>query len=492
MPEEQYIGEEKVGWMPQEGSQIDFMQCPFFEVLLAGNRGGGKTDALIMDFAQDVGKGYGADWTGILFRQTYPQLQDVIKKCKKWFYRIFPGVKFNESTTTWTWPGGERLLLRQFMREGDYWNFHGHEYPWIGWEELTNWGDPTGYKSMMSCCRSSSEHKSMPRKVRATTNSYGPGHNWIKHRFQLPNFGCLIEGLIDEDGNQERERFAIQSSLNENKILLKADPSYMASIRSSAKNEAMVQAWIHGSWDIVSGGMFDDVWVSKVHKLRRFPIPLNWEIQRTLDWGSARPFSVGWWAISDGSDVYVDGNVRSTVRGDVFRIYEWYGWTGEPNTGVKLTAGQVAKGIIEREIKWGIQRRVEAGPADSAIWNVESGPSIGDELAEDVRLDDGSVYSGAYFVRADKRPGSRKQGWEAMRSRMLNSIPVPGEVRENPGMYIFDHCIQFLRTVLVLTRSDKDPDDIKENDGEDHIADESRYFIRGTYDGIEESTTVGI
>lgn len=66
--------DKRVIWQPLPGSQHRFMTCPFYEVLLEGNRGGGKTDALLMDFAQMVGRGYGEDWRGVIFRLTYPQL----------------------------------------------------------------------------------------------------------------------------------------------------------------------------------------------------------------------------------------------------------------------------------------------------------------------------------------------------------------------------------------------------------------------------------
>jgi len=74
-------------WAPQKGGQAAFLEARLFEVLLEGPRGGGKTDALLMDFGQHVGQGYGAEWRGILFRQTYKQLLDVVGKAKKWFPR---------------------------------------------------------------------------------------------------------------------------------------------------------------------------------------------------------------------------------------------------------------------------------------------------------------------------------------------------------------------------------------------------------------------
>ena len=60
---------DNVVWTPQPGSQTLFLSCPIFEALYHGTRGPGKTDALIMDFAQHVGQGLGSAWRGILFRQ---------------------------------------------------------------------------------------------------------------------------------------------------------------------------------------------------------------------------------------------------------------------------------------------------------------------------------------------------------------------------------------------------------------------------------------
>ena len=175
---------ERRAWEPLPGSQCIFLDCGVPEVLYEGNRGPGKTDALLMDFAQDVGKGWGVDWTGILFRKTYPDLQDVIAKSRRWFSVAYPDARFNATEATWEWPTGERLRFRQFAKASDYWKYHGHSYSWIAWEELCTYPDDACYKSMFSCLRSS--RPGMPRKVRATCNPYGPGHNWVKARWQLP------------------------------------------------------------------------------------------------------------------------------------------------------------------------------------------------------------------------------------------------------------------------------------------------------------------
>ncbi len=487
-----------VVWRPMAGSQEAFLaSTPIFEVLFEGTRGGGKTDSLLMSFAMHVGKGHGAAWKGVLFRQTYKQLTDVISKSKKWFNQIWPDAKFNNSEHVWTWPTGESLLLRQFSKPDDYWNYHGHEYPWIGWEELCNWPWDDGYKRMFSCCRSS--EAGMPRMVRATTNPYGPGHNWVKMRWRLPGHNMrVISDERDEDGNLEPPRMSIRSHIDENKALLEADPDYKQKIAASARSPAERKAWLEGSWDIVAGGMFDDVWEPKFNVVPQFHVPAEWKITRSFDWGESRPFSVGWWAVSNGEDLqFPDGTWRSTIRGDVFRIHEWYGWTGKPNEGLRMLASDISEGIVKRELSWGYRRRgeswcrVRGGIADSQIFAAENGNCIATDMRMKVRLDDGFKYPGIQWSEADKRPGSRNTGWTQMRQMLARAHPSKLGPREFPGLFVTKSCDQFVRTVPVLPRDEKDPDDVN-TEAEDHIADDTRYLVRSVHSFGKTGQTTGV
>jgi hypothetical protein len=468
-------------WSPQRGSQVLFMSCPVFEVLYEGTRGPGKTDALIMDFAQDVGKGYGEDWRGILFRRSRPELRDIIAKTRKWFKKIFPSAQYNKVEKTWTWPDGEQLILAHIRNESDYWSYHGHAYPWIAFEELTTWPDDGAYRKMMSCCRSS--NPLVPRKYRATCNPYGPGHNWVKRRFRLPGHrGIVIRDAVDSQGLPEPERVAIHGNIIENQILLQADPGYISRIRASARNASEAAAWIEGRWDIVSGGMFDDMWDAQVNVLDPFEVPASWRVSRSFDWGSSRPFSVGWWARSDGTPVVLrDGRVLNTVRGDVFRIAEWYGANPkQPNVGLYMKSADIAAGILQREVKMRrdglIRGPVHPGPADSAIWSSVPGtPSIEKDMRD----------AGVMWEKADKSPGSRKQGWEQIRTRLKNSHRDERGMREKPGLFVFRTCHDWISTVPTLPRDDRDLDDI-DTESEDHQADETRYYVMETSNGMRQ------
>jgi len=391
----------------------------------------------------------------VIFRETFPQLEDVIAKTKKWFWKIFPLAVYNKAEHSWTFPEGEILYLRHMQHADDYWNFHGHEYPFIGWEELTNWATSDCYDSMKACNRSS--HPGMPRMYRSTCNPWGVGHGWVKARFIDP----APAGKIIRDTPNGWPRVRIHGDTKENEALLYAEPDYIATLEG-IEDEAKRKAWLFGDWDIAAGGIFSDVWEPGYHIVQPFEVPASWELSRSFDWGSARPFSVGWWAKSNGEQP--KGVSRTIARGTWVRIAEWYGWNGKPNTGCAMLAAEIARGIIEREKQMGF--RIHEGVADSAIFDNGTGLSNESIATTMERI-------GVRWTPANKGPGSRKQGWEKMRELFSNAKKTP---MEKPGLLVFDACRQFIRTVPTLLRDDKKPDDI-DSETEDHVADETRYRV---------------
>lgn len=47
---------------------------------------------------------------------------------------------------------------------------------------------------------------------------------------------------------------------------------------------------------------------------------------------------------------------------------------------------------------------------------------------------------------------------------------------EGPGLWVMEHCRQFIRTIPTLPRDEKNPDDV-DTESEDHIGDEARYLV---------------
>jgi hypothetical protein len=404
-----------------------------------------------MDFLKYVGRGFGPAWRGILFRQSYPNLEEVIAKSLRWFPQIAPGAKYNGSKYCWVFPTGEMLYFRHASHERDYANYHGHEYPWVAFEELTNWPNDKLYIDMMSVCRSS--FPGMPRHFRATTNPFGVGHHWVKSRFIDPaprgRWSCSANGQY---------RVAIHVDRIENTNLLENDPDYVQ--RLEAQDGPKREAWLLGNWNIVAGGMFGDLWREALHVVEPFEIPPTWHIDRSFDWGSSRPYSVGWWAQSDGTDMQLrDGTPLHTRPGDLFRVAELYGWTGKEDEGTQELATEVAQKVRAVDAKLG--RPVFPGPADTAIYSVDDGHCIADRMASE----------GVYWTPAHKNAGSRQNGWELLRERLKNVLKPDG-----PRLFVFSQCRQFIRTVPSLPRDEVDMDDV-DSRAEDHVGDETRYRL---------------
>ncbi len=478
----------RVVWEPFPGTSQELaLTCPAWEMLYTGTRGPGKTDTLLMDFARDVGAGWGSDWRGVLFRHEYKPLAEIVKKSEKWFHQIFPRARFlrSQGEFRWIWPDGEELLFRAFKRPSDYWDYHGHEYPWIGWEEITAWPSGECYHVMKSCNRSS--RAGIPRRYRATCNPYGPGHNWVKAYFIDPAPAgqpfvadrTNVAAIAAEYGvapieSEPLETVTLHGHYSENRALMDAQPDYPALIAAAAANPEQAKAWLSDDWDIVSGGMFDDVWVRTQQGERRsqvlpqFEIPRGWQVFRAYDWGSTKPFSVGWWAKANGEAAKLPTGMFCPPRGSLVRFAEWYGWDGKtPNVGLRMTDPDIGKGIAQRETAMGIRARVEAGPADSSIFSADPGHVSPADAMHKVGVD---------FTPADKAPGSRKRGWQAMRGMLTEATKARPEA---PGMWITENCRQFIRTIPTLPRSESDPDDI-DTDAEDHVGDEARYAM-GSY-----------
>ena len=302
----------------------------------------------------------------------------------------------------------------------------------------------------------------------------GVGHGWVKKRFQLPgNFGKVIREPM------EMPRVAIHGDLAENFILLHADPTYPDKIRQAASNPQEAEAWLAGSWEITTGGMFDDLWNARVHVVPNLPlrlIPPGWKFTRSYDHGQAHPFACLWWVESNGEPVEYQGRYYGGIRGDLFLFAEWYGCNGEENVGIRMPARQIARGIRDRQEDYGIDRRTMPGPADTEIYNKDSN-RMGRSPADDME-DEGVLWE-----RADKSAGSRRRGFELLRTLLGNSLPHPDGTRDKAGLFVFQRCKWWIDLVPTAPRSEKDPDDVPDK-YPDHLPDATRYRVSWTIPGM--------
>ncbi len=476
----------KVVWSPLPGSQALALSCPAHHILYEGSRGPGKTDAQLMFFRKHVGMGWGAYWRGIIFDREYKNLDDLINKSLRWFPRFDDGARFLRSRADyrWIWPTGEELLFRSIKRKEDYWNYHGQEFAFIGWNELCKYPTPELYDAMMSCNRTSflpSEHSpnlarplaKIPLTVFSTTNPYGPGHGWVKQRFIDPAPAGAFQHRSVQIFNPQtqapelvtKSTVRLFGSYKENRYLT---PEYIAELET-IKDPNKRKAWLEGDWNIVAGGAIDDLWDESIHIIPRFRIPAGWRCDRSFDWGSSKPFSVGWWALADGTEARLpDGRTFCPVRGSLIRFSEYYG--GDPNeinTGLKMSAKEIARTIKTMEATlanngW-ISHPIYPGPADNSIFD-DSRKDV-DSIATEM------LKEGVDWTLSDKSPGSRKRGLQVVRERFNNAL-----TGEGAAVYITDNCRAAIAQLPTLPRDPKDQDDV-DTEAEDHLYDEFRYRI---------------
>lgn len=493
--------EQNIIWEPLPGSQELAISCPCHHILYEGTRGPGKTDAQLMRFRRRVGQGYGIFWRGVIFDREYKMLDDLVLKSKKWFNRFGDGATWLSSGKDykWVWPGGEELLFRALQKEDDYWNYHGQEFPFIGWNELTKFPTRKLYDDMMSCNRTSfrpEEHTPKDKKGRyktidgkplpeltlevfATTNPHGPGHNWVKTDFvdvAEPGEVVAITTEVFNPRTQRKEpvtktQVRIFGSYKENTYLT---PEYIAELEKiTDKNKR--RAWLWGDWDIVAGGALDDVWDKDIHVLPMFAVPASWHVDRSLDWGSSKPFSVGFWAEANGEEaVFPDGRRWCPPAGTLVRIGEWYGTEKlGSNVGLKLGSTEVALGVKRREQEMkalGLyETEVSPGPADNSIATTDDNSK--DSIAVKMAI------SGVTWNESNKKPGSRKIGLQLIRDRLQASINfAKGNAEAGPGLYFMENCRAAISTLPILPRSSTDPDDV-DTEAEDHAYDDVRYRV---------------
>ena len=405
-------------------------------VAFGGARGGGKSWAVRIKAILLCLR-----YPGIIvmiIRRTYPELRaNHIDPMRRILGRYKKVAKYNTSEHEYTFFNISKILFRYCKKDSDLDNFQGTEADVIFIDEATHHEEKV-FKVIVACLRGVNK---FPKRVYLTCNPGGKGHGWVKRLF--------IDRHFEPDENPEDYAF-IQSLVTDNAILMKYQPDYIKQLE--ALPPKLRKAWLEGEWNIFEGQFFaefanrpehyDDR--RYTHVIAPFNPPKSWIRLRSFDWGYARPFSVGWWALSHD--------------GVLYRILELYGCRkGEPNEGVRWIPQEVFAEVqrIEREHEYLKGHKIK-GIADPSIWDAETGVSIADTAA-------------SYQVFFDKGDNKRIPGWMQVHYRLAfdeNGLPM---------MYVFNKCEAFIRTLPLLVHSETKPEDL-DTKQEDHVADEVRYM----------------
>ena len=417
---------------PPSEKQRQFLTCKKKYIAFGGARGGGKSWAV-----RTKAKLLALRYAGIrilILRRTLPELESNHIRFLR--AELQGAAAYNAAARRFTFPGGSVIDFGYCAADGDLARYQGAEYDVIFLDEATQLKEDW-MRRLAACVRGVND---FPKRMYFTCNPGGPGHGYIKRLF--------IDRRFTRFENPDDYAF-IPAKVTDNTALLRAQPDYLDQLR--ALPARLRRAWLEGRWDIFQGQVFQeftddpDHYADRrwTHVIEPFDIPRSWNIYRSYDFGYAKPFSVGWWAVD--------------YDGCIYRILELYGCTDTPDEGVRWSPDRQFAEIrrIEDTHPW-LKGRDIRGVADPAIWDASRGESIY-ETALKYRI---------YFQRGDNR---RIPGWMQMHYRM--SFDSEGY----PQLYVFRNCKAFLRTVPALVYSDTTPEDV-DTTQEDHVADEARYF----------------
>lgn len=419
------------------------------EILYGGAAGGGKSYAICWDAFLRCMR-----WPkthAYLFRRTYPELEQTLIQT---MLSIVPESlgKYKATQHELALINGSVLHFCYLSDEGaGLLRYQGAEIQWLYFDELTHFTQSM-YDYLRTRLRANVSLGVTPC-VRCASNPGGPGHSWVKAYFvDSTDIGKKRKKKVVsmDDGNTVvREIEYIPATVRDNPHITS---DYEVELMQ--KPAKLRDALLYGKWDAFSGQAFPEFTDDPehyadglfTHVIDEFDIPLHWPRYVSFDHGYTRPFSFGVWAVDDD--------------GRAYRYKELYGCKpGEPNTGVCKTPSEIGRMLSELlapEFREGLHLM---GVADPAIWDQSRGISVEEQIRR--------AFSGVTFTKGDN---TRLDGKMQLHERF--KFDDDGR----PMMYVFPCCTDFIRTIPALAYDSKKVEDI-DTAGEDHIYDETRYFL---------------
>lgn len=236
-------------WSPSI-KQNAFIEVPFevFEAFFGGSAGPGKSELLFMlpilyDFHQYP------DFQGILFRESFPQLEASLIKRAVPVYNLF-GASYDGGKHVCTFPSGAQMRFSYLESDKDARGHDTNEYQYVGFDELTAFND---FRYTYLTSRVRSVIAGVPPIVRSASNPGNIGHLWVRQRFvePAPQGGTLIYDEVSET-----YRIFIKALLTDNPYLLEKDPGYLKRLRLLPLAEQ--KAKIYGDWWVFAGQVFTE------------------------------------------------------------------------------------------------------------------------------------------------------------------------------------------------------------------------------------------
>lgn len=391
-------------------------------------------------------------------------------------------VRYNSTERSFTWvKTGSKIFLCHCQYETDVIKYQGPEIHVLLIDELTHFTEYQ-YRFLRGRVRPGglpipAEYKNKLPLIVCGSNPGNIGHAWVKSTFITYGMPYDVNRTPANEGGMLRQ--FIPALLEDNPTLCENDPGYENRLQGLGSEE-LVKAMRYGDWDIVAGAAFEKLSRSR-HMLRSFVPPLHWQRFVSMDWGSAKPFAIGWFVVCDDdlelkakehwAEMYIPA-------GSIIMYREWYGWNGQADKGLRMESPEVAKKLLDIEWEANEWEGDDVRPglidyriADSAMWSVTDGPSPMERLYQ----------AGVKWMLEHKIPNGGSFAWRKSRKdRAANYQEIRHRIvgdDNHPLFYVTENCTNFWRTVPDLQLDQLKPELGWDTNQEDHVADMLAYAL---------------
>lgn len=278
---------------PQEGPQTDFLSCSADIVIYGGSAGGGKSYGLLLDPLRYI---HHPKFGAVVLRRTNPEIMNEGGLWDEACGLYIPlGARSRQDDKSFTFPSGAVISLSHLQHEKNIYGWQGSQVPYLGFDELTHFTERQ-FWYLSSRQRNVS---GIPNLIRCTCNPDPDSFVrklidwWIdKDGYAIPERSGVIKWFIRSGddlvwafskeelikkhgyaaGSLAKSLTFIRSTLDDNKILLEKDPSYMATLESLPKVDRMRLKF--GNWNIrpAAGLYFKRSWFEVVDKEKVPPL----------------------------------------------------------------------------------------------------------------------------------------------------------------------------------------------------------------------------
>ncbi len=440
------------GWFPNSFPQMTLIECRAQIVLYGGASGGGKSNGLVGDSAQEYDN---PRFRGILLRKSYTEMTNIMDEMERIYLPL--GGRKAEGGKLWRFPSGAQMRVGYMAKDADVELYTGKPVSWLGIDEA-QFQTEERFRSLLPWVSTPPEY-GLRDRVRLTAN---PSTPWLKKVFL--NDSCpvcypaksVIPGAVYQGARWKKDETPVMRTTCFIPAKASDNPAYGEEkvVALMSQTAAIQKKLLLGCWCATEGAFFD--FLNESYVLPYHAAGEEWWMPHfiVMDYGMSSS------AAATGLYFMDESNRMIKVGEDVQRKMYSYDY-----------AQHIGRKFLEREIK-GKRTKIISGYCDPAM-NAHTGTGksnreiiqgvfepMGLSLMSAAKDSIGNAQSLASrlsrreFILTDTCPKS----FESLASRK-HDPDRPGAILKVPGDELDDLLDTDLYTNTFLT-GDRKPDEV--------------------------------